>query len=659
MTSRHKFSIKSRIIELRLKKKDLDSQLSKINRDLIYEGGTERKKRAFIKKNKEIQEELNRVETLITEELNKSSEKKKVRTIDMFNTPPANPAGLQTGNVTIEDVTEDIIDRDINIPPTESDTFPQFQTSMAAANTFPPIKSKATSTLPTYDALKRREAEEKNDKLQKELAEFKEKYETMLRNNVLVPSNNQISKRPSQFDSFELKKPPPRRNTDTFGVKARTNQIVYTMTPQNVNNIDNSHENVALQRDELNQTQPQQNAQNQLLRDDFDNPNQIHALMPNINQNYGTLRPSFLRRLKSIPAVKGESYAELRDFIDITDTLFVSIRTNDEEMEFYDQLLLQIRGEARKAIESLDKTEWQAIREKLQTYFAYMANKDIINSKLENLRQEKDENLNQFVERTRKLLQEKNSMYGSLSEEQKKEHNKMARRAFARGVNNAKLRERLQVHGANTLEDAIAYSIETENYISNQVTDREMFCTFCRSTGHRENNCFKKEQSSGPISNLISALRSLNPRQNSNTNIPTNFNSKGGANNWNRNFNLGRNQNLNRNFNPNWANTNRNFNRNINNDRSFNRGYENNRNWNQDRYNNSNQNNFQRNRNNFQRNDFANKNGGGPNTSPQRNNAQNNFLNERRNFQKRNISFAANDFQTDTSSADNSSQSEN
>lgn len=111
-----------------------------------------------------------------------------------------------------------------------------------------------------------------------------------------------------------------------------------------------------------------------------------------------------------------------------------------------------------------------------------MVNKDIVNSKIENLRQEKDETLNQYVDRTRKLLQEENTIYKNLTEEQREEHNKIARRAFSIGVKDPKLKERLQIHGATSLESAIAYSIETENYISNQIADRETYCVYCRNT---------------------------------------------------------------------------------------------------------------------------------------------------------------------------------
>lgn len=228
------------------------------------------------------------------------------------------------------------------------------------------------------------------------------------------------------------------------------------------------------------------------------------------NNHIALARKSFLKRLEAIPIFRGESYSELRDFMDIADTLYVTILNQNERDEFYHQLILQIRGEARNAIADLDETNWQTIRNRLREYFSYLANKDIINSKLENLRQLKNEPISTFADRARKLLREKNSTYMGLSEDQKIEHNRTARRAFAKGIADPKLRSRLLIRGANSLEDAIAYSIEAETDLMQEISSRELTCTYCKLTGHRERDCRKKEQSGNNLVNLISALQALN-----------------------------------------------------------------------------------------------------------------------------------------------------
>lgn len=256
-------------------------------------------------------------------------------------------------------------------------------------------------------------------------------------------------------------------------------------------------------------------------------------------------------------------------------------------------MILQIRGEARNAIENLEETKWQIIRDRLRDYFSYLVNKDIINSKLENLRQEKHESLNTFVDRTRKILREKNSMYMGLSEDQKLEHNRIARRAFAKGIADPKLRNRLLIRGANSLEDAIAYSIEAETDLLQEISSRELICMYCRLTGHREMECRKKEQGGNGLNNLISALQTLNIRDNDRRiNLPPRNRQRQYNGNMNRNDRpFSRNSGYgNNNYNKNWNN----YNKNWNNSNNYTRSNEN-------LNNNMNENN-QNNRNDQQRN---------------------------------------------------------
>lgn len=228
-----------------------------------------------------------------------------------------------------------------------------------------------------------------------------------------------------------------------------------------------------------------------------------------LNTNEIKPRDTFLRRLRAIPIFNGESYTDLRDFIDIADTLYCSCTNQVEENEFFDQLMLQIRGEARIAVYDNDDPTWEGIKAKLLSYFSFLSNKEIITSKLENLRQAAKETISDYAERTRKLLTEKNRTYTNLSEEQKLEHNRLARRTFAKGITNTKLRERLMIRGANTLEDAIAYAIESENDSVNEIANGELYCQYCRAPGHRQRDCRRKNTDDGGVNQLIAALRNL------------------------------------------------------------------------------------------------------------------------------------------------------
>lgn len=285
---------------------------------------------------------------------------------------------------------------------------------------------------PSYEELKRMEMEEDMEKLRKELRESRDYSASILRNNLLVPHKNQDTKRNTTIESFELKRPVPKKlkenfdqgKTDIIAASDNLNRRTRTEHPTRMGEAQNNYIPSLNERSaNFGTRQGRSNAQSgpftNLLPSEpirVNRNDEYDRALQNALQLSGARRPqnlrdeapnhpgpnryfipdevrarsSFLRRLKTIPAFNGGTYNELRDFFDVVDTLFITIQNDIEESEFYDQLLLQIRGEARSAIESLQYTEWPLIKEKLQTYFAHLANKDIINSKLENLRQEKD-----------------------------------------------------------------------------------------------------------------------------------------------------------------------------------------------------------------------------------------------------------------------------
>ena len=247
-----------------------------------------------------------------------------------------------------------------------------------------------------------------------------------------------------------------------------------------------------------------------------------------MGNNPNDIRRQFLRRLKSILKFDGNSYRELIDFVDIA----------------YEQMILQLRGEAKQVVTNLANSEWSVMKSKLYKHFSYLANKDVLTSQLENMRQEKDESLTKYAERARKLLQEKNSVYKVLTEDQKLEHNRLARKAFSKGITNNKLKKRLITRGASSLEDAIAYAIEAENDELYEIPNKEFYCRHCRHcriNGHCERECRSKNINGGGLNTLISDLQSFT------TNRPFNRNNRNGPNRFNSN-----NNNNNNRFNQSW-----------------------------------------------------------------------------------------------------------
>lgn len=172
----------------------------------------------------------------------------------------------------------------------------------------------------------------------------------------------------------------------------------------------------------------------------------------------------------------------------------------------------------------------------------------------------------------------------------------MARKAFSHGISNSTIRTRLLTRGANSLEDAISYVIEAENDLINVIPKNEIFCNFCRNTGHRERDCRRKNNASSGVNRLVTALQNLNTgnHQSNNRNFNQSDNRKNHfdnqsnnrSNNNNNNFNNDRSyrdNQFNSNNNQNSRNDqfNRNNQRNTNNNQSFNRNQNSNNNQNQ------------------------------------------------------------------------------
>lgn len=168
----------------------------------------------------------------------------------------------------------------------------------------------------------------------------------------------------------------------------------------------------------------------------------------------------------------------------------------------------------------------------------------------------------------------------------------------------AKIRDRLITRGASSLEDSIAYAIETEFDSLNFIPSMELYCKYCRNNGHREHDCERKKTNAGSVGQLINVLRAFGSNGNRDFRNSANFNDQNNRN-WNnsRNWNGSRdnrnnNQRNGNNF-RNWNNNNNNFqNRNSNGNngqRNFNGSR--NRNWSSNNDGNNPRDDFNRNQN--------------------------------------------------------------
>lgn len=123
----------------------------------------------------------------------------------------------------------------------------------------------------------------------------------------------------------------------------------------------------------------------------------------------------------------------------------------------------------------------------LLSKFAFLSNKNVLTSQIENLHQEQNESLTQYTERARRLLRKRNSIYSHLTEEQRTENNRLVRRAFSKSILNGKLRDKIMTRGASSLEDTIAFVIEAENDALTEIPRMNYIAYSATQTGTAKN----------------------------------------------------------------------------------------------------------------------------------------------------------------------------
>lgn len=197
--------------------------------------------------------------------------------------------------------------------------------------------------------------------------------------------------------------------------------------------------------------------------------------------------------------------------------MFASATIDEEKKELFEHMLLKANKEARRIITQFDTFNWKQIKKEILTHYAHLCNKNLITTQLENIRQNEKETLTEYSERARKLLRTKNAMYSHLTQEQREEHNRIAYKAYMKGLTDNKLKERVVTRGANTLDMAIENAIDMELDTQNQLKPNELYCRNCFTVGHRERDCRRKNNGGNAILNLVTAMRNVgtldfNPR---------------------------------------------------------------------------------------------------------------------------------------------------
>lgn len=418
----------------------------------------------------------------------------------------------------------------------------------------------------------------------------------------------------------------PRQNDDGINEQnyPRSMEIQNQQSSNNYNNDNNNQRNTTYDNSQSTRQyfsrQENFGQNNNPSRNYTPNHQNIGQHNDSISFTENNCRRTFLRQLQTIPTFKGENRDALMAFIDVGDTINAFVQNNAEYCEFMMQICLQLRGSAKSSISN--NADWNEIKSNLLNQFKYLSNADITNSKIENLKQDKNESLQKYADRSRKLLLEKDQLHFDLPHDLRLEHDRCVRKAFARGIENMTLRERVLLRGSRSLEDAISCALELEHESASVIHKSELFCKFCKNSGHRQNECRKKEQNNSQIGQFVSALQSLGLGNLSNNYRSNNENRPGQNNRYNNNNN----------FRNNYNNNNRNYGSNSDNNNGFrsnnnNSNYNNNNNNNGNNYNNNNnyRNNSGNNSNRVNSNNNYNRNSN-TNRTPNNGSHTNNYI---------------------------------
>lgn len=295
------------------------------------------------------------------------------------------------------------------------------------------------------------------------------------------------------------------------------------------------------------------------------------------------------------------------------------------------KVAFQLRGDARSVL--TNNANWIQIKTELLSRFDHLSDLTVLDSKIANLRQEKNEGLDSYAKRALELLAEKNASFYPMPEKLRAMHEKIATDAFANGLFDKRLRDTMMVQFFSSLKEVISRSLAVETKLKNTIQRREMCCSFCKNIGHLEFECQNKENNSTPMGQLVTAIKSLTvSNQQIIQNARPNSGFKSNNSNFQRNNNPSlnsqpfyNNRNLNQSFQP--FHNNKNLNQN-------NRFGNNNRPYNGNQQTSGNNNNFS--------NGYNNNNPSGSNPFNQRSNNNNpnrpgNFFNNNNANNNRNI----------------------
>lgn len=139
---------------------------------------------------------------------------------------------------------------------------------------------------------------------------------------------------------------------------------------------------------------------------------------------------------------------------------------------------------------------WLEVREILQRLLNTNNSRQVLIARQKALAQKPGESVEEYGKRARQLMRQFEAYYGAnygpaIAEKM----NEDISAAFAQNLRSSKLRDAIRGKASSAnLDTLIHFTIELETSLKEEVTDPELTCSYCNTSGHRLKNCQRRDK---------------------------------------------------------------------------------------------------------------------------------------------------------------------
>jgi hypothetical protein len=222
-------------------------------------------------------------------------------------------------------------------------------------------------------------------------------------------------------------------------------------------------------------------------------PAAVDVVHPGFANNNSPATSQMNDILKSIPDFDAKSSASIKKFITVTDILWNQVANNQADSErFRLKLKVKLAGCNQAFLAKIDALNWPRIKDEILKDFSINVARDTL-AQINTVKQKSGESLFEYANRCKGLLHDMNSFLGGQADPGMLTiHDRSARKAFENGLSDSKLRDYISRVPSRNLQELIDTTIERYEH-NLQFRSRESNCGYCSKTGHRENECRKKQ----------------------------------------------------------------------------------------------------------------------------------------------------------------------